>query len=108
MIRILPLASNVIMIQPEIIILEFGMIFRFGICIWDALKQGSHVLMMVFSGLLYGLILEWATIQQFHAYEYGQFIIMLDRVTLYVRSAEAYFVNLVHISYCEKFAAYCK
>lgn len=49
----------------------------------DARKRGWHVVWQLLAGVLFGVILEWATIQQLHAYQYGQFPIMIaDEVPL--------------------------
>jgi len=45
--------------------------------IYDARKRGWHVVWQLFAGVLFGVMLEWATIKQLHAYQYGQFPIMI-------------------------------
>ena len=45
--------------------------------LYDARKRGWHVVWQVLAGVLFGVMLEWATIQQLHAYQYGQFPIMI-------------------------------
>ena len=45
--------------------------------LYDARKRGWHVVWQVLAGVLFGVLLEWATIQQLHAYQYGQFPIMI-------------------------------
>ncbi len=37
-----------------------------------AWQRGSHVLWQLVAGMLFGVLLEWATIQQLEAYEYGR------------------------------------
>ena len=36
------------------------------------------------AGVLFGLLLEWATIQQLSAYEYGHFLVMLGPVPVII------------------------
>ncbi len=49
---------------------------------WHAGRQGrSYILELVWAGL-YGFLLEWLTIEQLHAYHYGQFLIMIDGAPL--------------------------
>lgn len=38
----------------------------------------------LFAGVLFGLLLEWATIQQLNAYEYGHFLVMLGPVPVVI------------------------
>ncbi len=46
--------------------------------LWDARqRQGWHEVWQVLAGVIFGVLLEWATIQQLHAYRYGQFAIMI-------------------------------
>lgn len=52
------------------------------VCIRHASRKGIHVLWQLIAGVLFGVLLEWATIQQLHAYEYGQFLIMFGEVPL--------------------------
>src|SRR2546428_9713039 len=56
-----------------------------GLCIWHALHQGPlrrARLIELGTGVLYGLTLETLTIVQFHAYQYGRFLIMFGPVPL--------------------------
>lgn len=46
-------------------------------------RRGWPGVWQVVAGVLFGVLLEWATIQQFHAYHYGRFVIMVaDEVPL--------------------------
>ncbi|MCC7447669.1 MAG: carotenoid biosynthesis protein [Anaerolineae bacterium] len=50
--------------------------------LWHARKQGrAYVLELICAGV-YGFLLEWLTIKQLHAYQYGQFAIMIDGAPL--------------------------
>jgi len=40
-------------------------------------RRGWAGVWQVLAGVLFGVLLEWATIQQFHAYQYGRFAIMV-------------------------------
>ena len=52
--------------------------------LWDAHhRQGWHGVWQVLTGVIFGVLLEWATIQQLHAYRYGRFAVMIaDEVPL--------------------------
>jgi hypothetical protein len=50
----------------------------FALCLMDARRRGR--LGQLLAGVVYGWILEWATIQQLQAYEYGRFLIMFGEV----------------------------
>ncbi|MCC7118842.1 MAG: carotenoid biosynthesis protein [Anaerolineales bacterium] len=52
------------------------------ICLPHALKHGPANLLKLASGICFGVLLELATIRQLHAYEYGQFMIMVFDVPL--------------------------
>jgi hypothetical protein len=49
-----------------------------------AWQRGPHVAWQLVAGILFGLLLEWATIQQLHGYTYGRFTVMLGEVPLAV------------------------
>ena len=64
---------------------EIGSYILLGLCIWHALRQGAlrrARLIELLIGVLYGLALEVLTILQFHAYQYGHFLIMFGPVPL--------------------------
>ncbi|MCP4425859.1 MAG: carotenoid biosynthesis protein [Chloroflexi bacterium] len=50
----------------------------------DAWRRGPHILWQLVAGMLFGVLLEWATIQQLEAYEYGRFLIMLGDVPIVI------------------------
>ena len=64
-------------ISPYFLIFEFLMYGLLALSIIDARKRGWHVVWQVITGVLFGVMLEWATIQQLHAYQYGRFLIMI-------------------------------
>jgi uncharacterized membrane protein len=53
-------------------------------CLQNAWQRGSWVAWQLIAGALFGLLLEWATIQQLDAYEYGRFLVMLGPVPVVV------------------------
>jgi len=63
-------------------IFEFVIYVQFAICLRHALKAGADKLLKLFTGILFGVVLEIATIRQLNAYQYGQFWIMVLDVPL--------------------------
>jgi len=64
--------------KSAFIIFELLTIALFIACFWHAYKQSiSKVLELVFA-LIFGVLLEWMTIQQLEAYHYGDFVLMID------------------------------
>jgi hypothetical protein len=61
---------------------ELIIYFQLLLCLRHAWKQGIANLLRLFAGILFGVMLERATIRQLHAYEYGQFMIMMLDVPL--------------------------
>ncbi|MGB9927528.1 MAG: carotenoid biosynthesis protein [Methanosarcina sp.] len=53
-------------------------------CLQNALQRASWAAWKLLAGVLFGLLLEWATIQQLEAYEYGHFLVMLGPVPVVV------------------------
>jgi len=64
------------------ILFELIIYLQFALCLRHAWKQGTANLLRLLAGILFGVILELATIRQLHAYEYGQFLIMVFDVPL--------------------------
>lgn len=62
------------------IVFELLVYALFGLCLAHAWKQGWAAVLRLAAGALFGLLLEWATIQQLQAYEYGRFLLMLGPV----------------------------
>lgn len=67
---------------PSYYFLAFEMLILtlFLLCLRDAWLKGSWVAWQLIAGVIFGLLLEWATIQQLHAYHYGHFLLMLGPV----------------------------
>jgi len=72
------------MIDPYFVVFELIMLGLFLLCLRHAARQGPARVWQLLAGVLYGLALEWATIQQLHAYHYGRFLLMLGEVPLMV------------------------
>jgi len=64
------------------ILYEITLYLQFVFCLHHAWKHGTANLLRLFAGILFGVLLELATIRQLHAYEYGQFFIMVLDVPL--------------------------
>ena len=63
---------------------EILVLVLFLACLQDAWQRGSWVAWQLLAGVLFGLLLEWATIQQLNAYEYGHFLVMLGPVPVVI------------------------
>ena len=64
------------------LLFEFIIYVQFALCLGHALKHGTQNLLKLGFGILFGVMLELATIRQLNAYEYGQFFIMVLDVPL--------------------------
>ena len=63
---------------------EILVLVLFLACLQNAWQRGSWVVWQLLAGVLFGLLLEWATIQQLDAYEYGHFLVMLGPVPVVI------------------------
>ena len=68
--------------SPYFILYEFTLYLQLAFCLPHAWKHGKANLLRLFSGILFGVSLELATIRQLNVYEYGQFLIMILDVPL--------------------------
>ena len=70
--------------MPNIYFITFEIIIyiQFALCLNHALKHGTANLLKLGFGIFFGVSLELATIRQLHAYEYGQFLLMVLDVPL--------------------------
>lgn len=70
--------------MPNIYFVLFEIIIyiQFWLCLQHAWKQGTANLLKILAGILFGVLLELATIRQLNAYEYGRFLIMVLDVPL--------------------------
>lgn len=66
------------------ILFELIIYIQLTLCFFHARKQGTANLLRLFAGILYGVLLELATIRQLHAYQYGEFLLMVLDVPLCV------------------------
>lgn len=64
------------------IIFELIIYSQLAFCLYHALDRGTANLLRLLAGIVFGVLLELATIRQLHAYEYGQFLIMVLGVPL--------------------------
>jgi hypothetical protein len=67
-------------LSPYLIGLEAVMLALFVVCMRHALSGGAPAVAALVAGVLFGLLLEWATIQQLQAYSYGHFPVMLGGI----------------------------
>ncbi len=65
-------------------IFEILVFILFGICLRHAMKEGVSTVLRLLAGIAFGVLLEWATIQQLDAYSYGKFLIMVDTVPIVI------------------------
>lgn len=70
------------MVGPAFISFEILVYILFLITLVHAWRRGLSILWQLLAGVLFGLLLEWATIQQLQAYEYGEFLVMFGSVPL--------------------------
>ncbi len=68
--------------SPYFIVFELLILALFCLCLRDAWFKGPGVIWQLIAGVSFGLLLEWATIQQLNAYQYGHFMLMLGPVPL--------------------------
>jgi hypothetical protein len=72
------------MLNPYAVVFEVVLVALFGLCLRHALRNGPARAWQLVAGVVFGVLLETATIQQLHAYHYGRFLIMLGEVPLMV------------------------
>jgi hypothetical protein len=64
------------------ITIELLIYFLFAVCLAHAWRQSWAAVWQLTAGAVFGLLLEWSTIQQYHLYTYGRFLLMLGEVPL--------------------------
>jgi uncharacterized membrane protein len=64
------------------ITMELLIYLLFAICLEHAWRRGWSEFWQLMAGVVFGLLLEWSTIEQFHFYTYGRFLLMLGGVPL--------------------------
>jgi hypothetical protein len=70
------------LLNPYFLTCELITLFAFLLCLRHAWRRGGPAVFQFFAGILFGILLELATIRQLHAYQYGQFTVMLLDVPL--------------------------
>ena len=73
------------MLEPPLAFLplEALMVGLLFLCLRHALRTGLQNVLQLVAGICFGVILEWATIEQLDAYQYGtQFLLMVDTVPI--------------------------
>lgn len=64
------------------ILFELVIYVQLALCLHHAWKRGTTNVLRLLAGILYGVILELATIRQLDAYHYGRFLVMILDVPL--------------------------
>jgi len=72
------------MLNPYAVAFELVLVVLFGLCLRHALRFGLARVWQLAAGVVFGVLLETATIQQLHAYHYGRFLLMIGDVPLMV------------------------
>jgi hypothetical protein len=67
---------------PYFVAFELMIYLLFGLCLIHAWREGAAHVWRLLAGVLFGILLEYGTIQQLHSYSYGKFMIMLGDVPL--------------------------
>jgi hypothetical protein len=73
--------------NPYFVVFELIIYLQLALCLRHASKQGTAYFLRLFAGIVYGVLLELATIRQLHAYQYGEFLIMVLDVPLCIGTA---------------------
>ncbi len=68
--------------NPYLISMEIITLALFVLCLWHAWRAGPEAILRLLAGVLFGVLLELATIRQLHAYTYGTFLLMVADVPL--------------------------
>jgi hypothetical protein len=69
-------------LNPQFLVFEVLIYILFVASLYRAVQQGSSRVSELLFGALYGVFLEWMTIQQLSAYKYGHFLVMIDGAPL--------------------------
>ncbi len=85
------------MTNPYFLGLELLVLILFSLSLRHAWRKGLPVVWQLVAGVLYGLLLEWSTIQQLHAYRYGNFLLMMGEVPIMVGIAWGTIIYSVRI-----------
>ncbi len=66
------------MIKLAFVVFELLTISLFVACVWHSARQKKEKAIEIIFALVFGVFLEWMTIQQLEAYHYSEFFLMLD------------------------------
>jgi hypothetical protein len=69
-------------VTPYFIAFELMIYVLFILCLLHAWRSGPAVVWQLVAGVLFGVLLEYGTIQQLHSYSYGRFLVMIGDVPL--------------------------
>ncbi|MEI8256187.1 MAG: carotenoid biosynthesis protein [Deltaproteobacteria bacterium] len=70
--------------SPYFVAFEVAVAVTFVICLRDARQRGAARVLALCAGVVFGVLLELATIRQLHAYRYGTFTVMVLDVPLVI------------------------
>jgi len=70
--------------NPFFVAFEIMLLVLCALCLRHAARLGPSVVWQLVASVLFGLLLESATLQQLHVYRYGRFLLMLGQVPLMV------------------------
>ena len=72
--------------MPNLYLLTFELLIYllFILCFLHAWRRGPAAVGQLLAGIFYGWLLEWATIQELHAYHYARFLLMFGDVPVAV------------------------
>lgn len=68
--------------DPYFLVFELVVLLTFVLCLRHAVRAGIAAVLQLGAGILFGVLLEIATIRQLDAYQYGQFTVMILDVPL--------------------------
>jgi len=72
------------MLNPYYYIFEIIVLALFFLALRHAWRMGWTRVWQLIAGVIFGVLLEWMTIQQLHTYQYGRFMLMIGEVPLMV------------------------
>ena len=70
--------------SPLFVLFEIGVLTLFAVCLRQAARVGPAAVWQLLAGVLFGLLLEWMTLRQLQAYQYGRFLLMLGDLPLLI------------------------
>lgn len=70
--------------MPPLYFLTFEILMAvlFSLCLRHAWRAGLPFVLRLMAGLIFGVVLEWATLRQLNTYHYGRFLLMIGDVPL--------------------------